>query len=191
MDRVAAAAEQKLLGAPVTSSLLDGGRMGVQGFLYFDFSVIGPNKEVTHIPGYARTREHADPDRPNNPTYVWTWVKALSTTICQQCSDACMGRSGAPDHKRLYQEIMRRLSYIAVGTERCAGGPRAPSPRHASPESTTTTRASGTAIIDPRGGSEEEEEEQHHTRGTVRDSPSPCRPWKRRNRQYGALAVRA
>lgn len=88
VDRVAAAAEQKLLGAPVTSSLLDGGRMGVRGFLYFDFSVIGPNKEVTHIPGYARTREHADPDRPNNPTYVWTWVKALSTTICQQCSDA-------------------------------------------------------------------------------------------------------
>ena len=87
VDRPKAAEEKKLLGAQVDSEWLDGGKMGVRGFLYFDFSVIGPDKQPTYMPGYARTREHADPGRPDNRTYVWTWRKDLTTTICQRCSD--------------------------------------------------------------------------------------------------------
>ena len=87
VDRETAKEEKKLLGAPVTSPLLDGGKMGVRGFLYFEFAVKDPDGQTTHIPGYALAREHADPDRPNNPTYLWTWRKDLAQTICQPCSD--------------------------------------------------------------------------------------------------------
>ena len=90
-DRSKATEDKKHLGAMVRSKELDGGKMGVRGLLYFDFSVIGPDKQLTHVPGYCRTREHANPDRPNNPTYVWTWRKDLTNTICQQCSDAWGG----------------------------------------------------------------------------------------------------
>ena len=87
-DRSKATEDKKHLGAMVRSKELDGGKMGARGLLYFDFSVIGPDKQLTHVPGYCRTREHANPDRPNNPTYVWTWRKDLTNTICQQCIDA-------------------------------------------------------------------------------------------------------
>ena len=91
VDRAEATKEKKRLGAPLISPLLHGGKMGVRGFLYFDFSVIGADKQVAYVPGYARTREHAAPDRPDNPTYVWTWRTDLILTICQPCSDSWGG----------------------------------------------------------------------------------------------------
>jgi hypothetical protein len=91
VDRAEAAEEKKLLGSQLISEGLDGGKMGVRGLLYFDFSTIGPDKELVFLPGYARVREHADPDRVNNPTYVYTWRKDLAITMCQQCSDSWGG----------------------------------------------------------------------------------------------------
>ena len=87
VDRVKAKADKKQLSCLLTSDHLDHGKMGVRGFLYFDFSVKNSDNQVSFVPGYARVREHADPDRVDNPTYVWTWRKDLSAKICQQCSD--------------------------------------------------------------------------------------------------------
>jgi len=42
---------------------------------------------IIYPDGYARTREYADPDRPDNPTYVWSWRKDLSSAMCQSCSN--------------------------------------------------------------------------------------------------------
>ena len=77
----------KIYGAQCVDSHLDGGKMGVRGFLYFNFSVVGPDGSIIYPDGYARTREYADPDRPDNSTYVWSWRKDLSSAMCQSCSN--------------------------------------------------------------------------------------------------------
>jgi hypothetical protein len=72
----------------LVSEDVDHGHIGVRGLLYFDFSVIGPEGTVIHPQGYARVREYANPLRPNNPTWVYTWRKDLAKKMCQPCSDA-------------------------------------------------------------------------------------------------------
>jgi hypothetical protein len=79
---------KKKLGAMLVSEAVDKGQMGVRGMLYFDFSVVGPAGDIIRPQGYARVREFANPDRPNNPTHVYTWRKDLAANMCQQCSDA-------------------------------------------------------------------------------------------------------
>ena len=91
VDREEALMQKKLLGSHVFSPRLHGGKMGVRGFLYFDFSVNDDSGRTAHVPGFARVREHADPDMPNNPTYVYTWRKDLASTICQRCSNEWQG----------------------------------------------------------------------------------------------------
>lgn len=62
----------------MTDDTLDHGRMGVRGFLYFDFSLGS---------GMAKVREHADTSRDDNPTRIYTWRKELLDVMCQKCSD--------------------------------------------------------------------------------------------------------
>ena len=91
-DQEKAAAIKKKIGKQLVTPHLDKGHMGVRGFLYFDFSVVGPDGNIAHPVGYARVREHADPERPNNPTFVYTWRTDLALKMCQPCSD----RFGGP-----------------------------------------------------------------------------------------------
>jgi hypothetical protein len=91
-DKAKAAEMKKLLGAQLKSDLLDKGHMGVRGLLYFDFSVLDANGNKSHLPGYARVRQHPDPERPGNKTFVYTWRKDLINLMCQPCSN----RRGGP-----------------------------------------------------------------------------------------------
>jgi len=75
------------LGAHVEHDDLDGGKMGVRGLLYFDFSCVDEQGNTTHPAGYARVREHGDPSIRSNPTYVYTWRRDLAKLMCQSCSD--------------------------------------------------------------------------------------------------------
>ena len=62
-----AAETKKIIGAQLVSEQVDKSHMGVRGFLYYDFSVLGTEGVREHPVGYARVREHADPDRSDNP----------------------------------------------------------------------------------------------------------------------------
>jgi hypothetical protein len=84
--------KRKNFGAFVHAATLDNMHMGVKGFLYFDFSVLDEHGTTYYPVGYARVREHADPDRHDNPTYVYTWRKDFEALMCQACSD----RQGGP-----------------------------------------------------------------------------------------------
>jgi hypothetical protein len=85
------AATRKKLGEQLYSAKVDKGHIGVRGLLYFNFSVVGPKGDIIYPHGYARVREFADPNRPDNPTHVWTWRKDLAANMCQACSDAWGG----------------------------------------------------------------------------------------------------
>jgi hypothetical protein len=87
IDRSKAKSLRKTLGAHVSADDLDGGHMGVKGLLYFDFTVKGLDGVEHHPHGYARVREYADPDRPDNVTHVYAWCKKLEAHMCQPCSD--------------------------------------------------------------------------------------------------------
>ena len=76
------------LGAQLVRADLDKGHMGVRGFLYFNFSFIGPNGDLIHPQGAARVREYGTEEMVGNPTAVYTWRKDLAIHICQTCSDA-------------------------------------------------------------------------------------------------------
>ena len=82
-----AAVSRESMGARVESDFLHGGRVGVKGLLYFAFSFEGEGGVRTHPPGYARVREHGDPDKPSNRTFVYTWRKEEAKLLCQTCSD--------------------------------------------------------------------------------------------------------
>jgi hypothetical protein len=69
------------LGAPLVHYNLDGGKMTVRGFLYFDFSFVGPENNVLYLPGYARVREYGDPEMKGNTTYVYCWRKDLAKLV--------------------------------------------------------------------------------------------------------------
>ena len=86
VDREDALEKKKLLGAFLHDEHIDKKKMGVRGFLFFDFSVYDDAKQLVYLPGYARVREHADPTRSDNRTHLWTWRKDLTQTICQKCS---------------------------------------------------------------------------------------------------------
>ena len=47
----------------------------------------GQAESLSHPDGYARVREHGNPKRANNMTYVYTWRKDLVKLMCQDCSD--------------------------------------------------------------------------------------------------------
>jgi hypothetical protein len=91
IDHVQAAATKKKIGCQLVSEDLDGGHMGVKGLLYFDFSVLDNTGARVHMPGYARVREYADPDKVRNRSRVYTWRKDLAALMCQQCSDSMGG----------------------------------------------------------------------------------------------------
>ena len=91
-DKAKAAAMKKLLGAQLKSEWVDKGHMGVRGLLYFDFSVLDADGNKFHLAGYARVRQHPDPDRPGNKTFVYTWRRDLINLMCQPCSN----RRGGP-----------------------------------------------------------------------------------------------
>ena len=78
--------KKKNYGAQLIHKSLDKGHMGVHGLLYFDFSFETPNG-VTQPVGYARAREHGDPNKAGNLTFVYTWRKDYARLICQPCSD--------------------------------------------------------------------------------------------------------
>jgi hypothetical protein len=90
-DPLGQAAIKKNIGEQLHSAAVDKGHMGVRGLLYFDFSVKGPNGDIIHPTGYARVREFANPERKNNPTWVYTWRKDLAAKMCQPCSDVYGG----------------------------------------------------------------------------------------------------
>jgi hypothetical protein len=91
IDRELAAAVAMTIGKQLISADLDGGHMGVRGLLYFDFTVMGSDGALVHMPGYARVREYADPARLGNRSRVYTWRKDLMALMCQQCSDELGG----------------------------------------------------------------------------------------------------
>ena len=80
------------IGCLLKSKLFPGGKMGVRGFLYFSFSFDDGQGNLIHPEGYARVREHGDPNKAHNTTVVYTWRKDLSSTMCQTCSN----REGRP-----------------------------------------------------------------------------------------------
>ena len=83
-----AARDRKLLGAHLEDTRLDGGHMGVKGFLWFEFACRSDDGLTqVHPQGYARVREHADPTVYSNPTYMYTWRKDLTRLMCQECSN--------------------------------------------------------------------------------------------------------
>jgi hypothetical protein len=82
----AAASDKKKLGAMIEAEDLDGGHMGVQGFLYFNFS-FRKKEEIIHPRGYAMVREYGSLTIPGNRNMVYTWRKDLKKLICQTCSD--------------------------------------------------------------------------------------------------------
>ena len=61
-----------LVGAMLVDEDLDGGHMGVRGFLYFDFSFTGANGGIVHPQGVARVREYGCEDMSGNPTRVYS-----------------------------------------------------------------------------------------------------------------------
>ena len=92
VDKDEAAELRKSMGKMMESPSLDKGKMGVKGFLWFGFSVKDVAGNMVHMPGYALTREHPNPARPDNPTRVFTWRNAEAAKMCQACSD----RHGGP-----------------------------------------------------------------------------------------------
>ena len=75
-------------------SAADGeGHLGVKSLLYFDFSVNGEEGGNVHPEGCARVRVHANPDLPDNPTFLFSWRKSLWSDLCQQCSDKAVSTS--------------------------------------------------------------------------------------------------
>ena len=78
----------KNFGAQVHDIALHQGRMGVMGFLWYQFSVIGKNGTAEHPEGYARVREYGDPNKSGNKTYVYSWRLDLNKLMCQNCSDS-------------------------------------------------------------------------------------------------------
>ena len=50
VDSEKAEQQKKNFGALLRSTLLPSGKMGVRGFLYFAFSVKGPNGDIAHCP---------------------------------------------------------------------------------------------------------------------------------------------
>ena len=92
VDKDKAEEKRKLIGKMMESETLDNRRMGVKGFLLFDFSVKDAAGNTVHIPGFARVREHPNPERPNNPTRVYSWRVDENRRMCQPCSD----RHGGP-----------------------------------------------------------------------------------------------
>ena len=72
VDKELAAETRKGLGKMMESDSLINGRIGVKGLLHFDFTMIDKDGNKVCIPGYARVREHPDPDRAGNSTRVYT-----------------------------------------------------------------------------------------------------------------------
>jgi hypothetical protein len=67
---------------PTRHSQAEEGRLGVKILLYFDFSVKGLDDDSSvSTPGYARVRVHADPELPDNKTFLFTWRKELWADI--------------------------------------------------------------------------------------------------------------
>ena len=80
-------------------SAADGeGHLGVKSLLYFDFSVNGEEGGSVHPAGCARVRVHANPDLPDNPTFLFSWRKSLWSDLCQQCSDKDVSTSESSHH---------------------------------------------------------------------------------------------
>jgi hypothetical protein len=84
--------KKKLLGAMLVDVKLETGNTGVRSLLYFDFSVKSENGNLEHPSGYARVRVHGDPQKRDNPTFVYTWRHDLLKSMCQWCSN----RAGPP-----------------------------------------------------------------------------------------------
>ena len=108
IDHVQAAATKKKIGCQLVSEDLDGGHMGVKGLLHFDFSVMDNDGEVVHLPGYARVREYADPEKIGNRCRVYTWRKDLAVQMCQQCS----GTMGGPVQLQKYG-CTKKVCFVA------------------------------------------------------------------------------
>jgi hypothetical protein len=101
------------------------GILGVKGLLYFDFNVKGIIEGSTQqIPGYARVRAHADPNLPNNPTFLFTWRKDLQKEMCQSCSDRavriCTHQTLPPVHNSDLHHLCRCVLFCS----RCTGAPK-------------------------------------------------------------------
>ena len=77
------------LGAMLRKDNLPNGKIGIRGLLYFRFWFDHATKKGKRITpsGYALVREHGDPNRDDNPSYVYTWRQDLSKETCQFCSD--------------------------------------------------------------------------------------------------------
>jgi hypothetical protein len=86
-DPVERKENKKLLGAMLVDAKLETGNTGIRGLLYFDFSVKSENGNLEHPSGYARVRVHGDPQKRDNPTFVYTWRTALLKSMCQWCSN--------------------------------------------------------------------------------------------------------
>ena len=80
-------ADGKNFGVHVKNKFLDKGHMGVHGLLYFNFSVEGEAGKPEYPRGWARVREHGDPEKVGNKTYLWTWRKDLDKKHCMPCGD--------------------------------------------------------------------------------------------------------
>jgi hypothetical protein len=104
---------------PTRHSQAEEGRLGVKSLLYFDFSVKGLDDDSSvSTPGYARVRVHADPELPDNKTFLFTWRKELWAEMCQSCSDLAVSNRNCPPHRATL--ILPHASHHAPRTSHLA-----------------------------------------------------------------------
>jgi hypothetical protein len=109
-DGAAVTELKKQFGAQLVSKSLMDGHVGVKSLLYFDFSFELEGGRL-HPQGYARVREHGNPDTADNPTYVYTWRKDFAKHMCQPCSDRAVSTLNTHiyDHAHTYPRSPARV----------------------------------------------------------------------------------
>jgi hypothetical protein len=121
IDQEKAEATKRKIGCQLVSPDLDGGHMGVKGLLYFDFSVKDTDGAIVYLPGYARVREYADPEKIGNRSRVYTWRTDLIKLMCQPCSDTLGGPVPLETHgctkKLCFVELQKKTDMKARANE--------------------------------------------------------------------------
>ena len=110
VDQDQAAETRKSLGHMMVSDTYVSQWLGVKGLLYFNFVVKDAAGNMVHTPGFALVREHPDPQRPNNPTHVYTWRIEEAKLMCQPCSD----RYGGPVSLGISNRTNKKCSVLAA-----------------------------------------------------------------------------
>ena len=177
--------EKRHLGAQLVHEDLDKGHMGVKGFLYFDFSFPDVPGGATHPPGYARVREHGDPNMIGNPTRVYTWRKDLAKLMCQKCSD----RAGYPVSNTLSGCTKKRCAKVAQTVGATLARTRLPlALANAAPPALTLDAARGAV---PVAGGPAKKRKQSTEPSQEGAGPEARKPPKKRKKQSQDAACHA